>query len=143
MIDLATCHDNLRRRDTQANYKEFDADICASAVRPPGRWRYNVLGAHPSCCATSIADMLPEASIAFAALILDASSAAGRPPRRPRAAAATRPARVRSTMISRSMELSAPRMLNMNRPLGVVVSMLSVIDLSATPRRFRSSAMSI
>ena len=28
------------------------------------------------------------------------------------------PARVRSTMISRSMELSAPRMLNMNRPLG-------------------------
>ena len=74
---------------------------------------------------------------------LDSSSAAGRPPRRPRPAAATRPARVRSTMISRSMELSAPRMLNMNRPLGVVVSMLSVIDLSATPRRFRSSAMSI
>ena len=34
-------------------------------------------------------------------------------------------------------------MLNMNRPLGVVVSMLSAIDWSATPRRFRSSAMSI
>jgi hypothetical protein len=28
-----------------------------------------VLGAHPSCCATSIADMAPDASIAFAALI--------------------------------------------------------------------------
>ena len=62
--------------------------------------------------------MVPDASIAFAALILDLSSAAGRPPRRPRAAAATRPARGRSTMISRSMELSAPRMLKINRPVG-------------------------
>jgi hypothetical protein len=81
--------------------------------------------------------MVPDASIAFAALILDSSSAAGRPPRRPRAAAAISPARVRSTMISRYMELSAPRMLNMNRPLGVVVSIASVIDLSAMPRRFK------
>src|SRR5579863_3363838 len=69
-----------------------------TALRPPGTCRYNVLGAHPSCRATSTADILPEASMAFAALILDSSSAAGRPPRRPRAAADISPARVRSTM---------------------------------------------
>src|ERR1700722_2124625 len=54
--------------------------LAARTARPPGRWRYKVLGAHPSCCATSIAGMLPDASIAFAALILGSSSAAGRPP---------------------------------------------------------------
>jgi len=42
--------------------------------------RYNVLEAHPTRCATSIADMLPDASIAGAALILPSSRAEGRPP---------------------------------------------------------------
>jgi hypothetical protein len=53
-----------------------------TAVRPLGRCRYKVLGAHPTCFATSTADMSPDAIIAFAALILDSSRAAGRPPRR-------------------------------------------------------------
>jgi Meiotically up-regulated gene 113 len=34
-------------------------------------------------------------------------------------------------------------MLNMKRPLGVVVSIASVSDRSAVPRRFRSSALSM
>ena len=63
------------------------------AVRPPGTWRYNVEALHPTCRAISAAVMVPDASIAFAAMILMASNAGGRPPRRPRARLAARAVR--------------------------------------------------
>jgi len=46
------------------------------AVRPPGTWRYSVEALHPTCRATSAAVMVPDASIAFAALILMAGQEA-------------------------------------------------------------------
>jgi hypothetical protein len=102
--------------------------LSAIAVRPPGRWRYKALGPHPGCCATSIADTLPDPSIAFATLIGDSSSAAGRPPRRPRAATATSP-HVRAMQTwghrhasdLRDLE-KRPNMPNSARPLGVEAS---------------------
>ena len=45
------------------------------AVRPPGTWRYSVEALHPICRAISEAVMVPDASIAFAALTLMASRA--------------------------------------------------------------------
>ena len=56
--------------------------------------------------------MVPDASIAFAALILDLSSAAGRPPRRPRARLAASAVRVRSR---RSSTSNCPRAAKMWR----------------------------
>ena len=50
----------------------------------------------------------------------------GRPPFRPRAAAARRPALVRSRIRSHSNWSSAPKIWKTNRPVGVVVSMFSV-----------------
>jgi Rhodopirellula transposase DDE domain len=54
--------------------------LYTSAERPPGRWRYNVEELHPTCRATSDAVIVPDASIAFAALTFTAFSAGGRPP---------------------------------------------------------------
>jgi hypothetical protein len=102
--------------------------LSARAVRPPGRWRYKALGAHPSCCATSIADTLPDPSMAFATLILDSSSAAGRPPRRPRAATATNPhvCAMQTWGHRHASDLldleKRPNMPNSARPLGVEAS---------------------
>ena len=57
-----------------------------------------------------------------------------RPPFRPRAAAAARPARVRSWMRSRSNCPSAPKRWNTSLPPGVVVSIASVRERNPTPR---------
>src|SRR5271165_5813306 len=54
------CLQGYRCREGGSNYAAA-CSICARADRPPGRCRYNVLGAHPSCCATSVADMWPDA----------------------------------------------------------------------------------
>ena len=56
-----------------------------------------------------------------------------RPPFRPRAAAAARPARVRSRIRSRSNCPSAPNRWNTSRPPGVVLSIASVIERKPTP----------
>lgn len=57
-----------------------------------------------------------------------------RPPRRPRAAASSRPARVRSRMRSRSNCPRAPKMRKMSRPPGAMVSIASVRERKPTPR---------
>jgi hypothetical protein len=59
----------------------------------------------------------PQTQALPAALIWALSKGGGRSPRRPRAAAAITPSRVRSKMISHSIEPSATKMLNMERPL--------------------------
>ena len=57
-----------------------------------------------------------------------------RPPFRPRAAAAVKPARVRSRIRSRSNCPSAPKRWKTSRPPGVVVSIASVIERNPTPK---------
>ena len=56
-----------------------------------------------------------------------------RPPTLPRAAAAAKPARVRSRIRSRSNWPSAPKTWITNRPPGVVVSIASVSERNPTP----------
>ena len=61
----------------------------------------------------------------------------GRPPRRPLALAAARPARVRSAISPRSNSASAPKMLKTRRPFAVVVSISAPAPASThrpTPR---------
>ena len=81
---------------------EGETPLSATAARPPGTWRYKVEGLHPTCFATSAAVILPDDSIALAAVILIASNAGGRPPTRPRARLAANKARVRSRSSSTS-----------------------------------------
>ena len=83
------------------------------------RWQYSVARCTPSTRAISTIDC-PLARIACAAETFSGVSAIGRPPVRPRARAAVRPARVRSRMISRSNSARAPDRRNCNRPAGVV-----------------------
>ena len=98
------------------------------AVRPPGTWRYSVEALHPICRATSEAVMVPDASIAFAAVTLMASNAGGRPPIRPRARLAARAVRVRSRRSSTSNCPRAAKMWRISRPVALVVSMFSCSD---------------
>ena len=88
LIPCAHCLKTDFRQTTAA-----DIPLSATAVRPPGTWRYSVEALHPTCRATSEAVMVPDASIAFAALTLMASNAGGRPPIRPRARLAARAVR--------------------------------------------------
>ena len=70
----------------------------------------------------------------LAVRILSGVMTVGRPPRRPRARAAARPAAVRSWMRSRSNSAMAPMMWNSSLPPGVVVSSCSDRLRSPTPR---------
>ena len=67
-----------------------------------------------------------------------ASSLRGRPPLRPRALAATRPALVRSWMSARSNSDSAAKIWKISLPLALVVSMASLRERNPTPASFRS-----
>ena len=87
------------------------------AVRPPGKWRYNVEALHPTCRATSAAVMVPDASIAFAAVTFRALSAGGRPPIRPRARLAASAVLVRSRRSSTSNCPRAAKMWRISRPV--------------------------
>src|SRR5664279_722698 len=66
-------------------------------------------------------------------------SRGGRPPRRPRARAAARPALVRSLISSRSNWANAANRWNTSRPPGEVVSIDSVSDRNPIPRVSRSA----
>src|SRR5271163_1162384 len=66
-----------------------------------------------------------------------------RPPWRPRTAAASRPARVRSRMRSRPNCPSAPKIWKTSLPPGVVVSIASVSERKLTPRASRAFTVSI
>ena len=63
--------------------------------------------------------MVPDASIAFAAVTLMASNAGGRPPIRPRARLAARAVRVRSRRSSTSNCPRAAKMWRISRPVAV------------------------
>jgi hypothetical protein len=102
--------------------------LSAMAVRPPGTWRYSVEELHPTCRATSEAVMVPDASIAFAALTWMASNAGGRPPIRPRARLAASAVRVRSRRSSISNCPRAAKIWRISRPVALVVSMFSCSD---------------
>jgi hypothetical protein len=133
IIDLSNSEntDNMpnkaRPLGTVSTRHEVHAEtpFSAMAVRPPGIWRYNVEALHPICRATSAVVMVPDASIAFAALTLMASNAGGRPPTRPRARLAARAVRVRSRKSSTSNCPRAAKMCRINRPVALVVSMFS------------------
>ena len=78
--------------------------------------------------------MVPDASIAFAAVTLMASKAGGRPPTRPRARLAAIPILVRSRKSSTSNCPRAAKMWRISRPVALVVSMFSCNDRSPMPR---------
>jgi hypothetical protein len=67
VVTLIGCRHGLNA-DSQPDQSAADILLSATAVRPPGTWRYNVEELHPICRATSEAVMVPDASIAFAAL---------------------------------------------------------------------------
>jgi hypothetical protein len=87
-ILLCDCQTHRRSPLHPANYAagrdQVIADILvsaeATAVRPPGTYLCRVEALHPTCRATSAAVMVPDDSIAFAAVIFMASNAGGRPP---------------------------------------------------------------
>ena len=120
--------------DRCGNQAAADVALSATAVRPPGTWRYSVEALHPICRATSEAVMVPDASIAFAALTLVASNAGGRPPTRPRARLAASAVRVRSRRSSTSNCPRAAKMWRISRPVALVVSMFSCSDRRPMPR---------
>ena len=64
---------------------------------------------------------------------LAASSFLRRPPMRPSARAAARPAEVRSRIMARSNSAKEPTICIIMRPAGVVVSMFSVIERKPAP----------
>jgi len=64
---------------------------------------------------------------------LVASSFLRRPPTRPSARAAARPADVRSRIMARSNSANEPTICIIMRPAGVVVSMASVIERKPAP----------
>ena len=72
--------------------------------RPPGRYLYKVEGAQPTWRATSSTVRPPAAISVVATRTLVLPSAGGRPPTRPRAAAARRPARV----LAQDLDLDLP-----------------------------------
>ena len=78
--------------------------------------------------------MVPDASIAFAALTLMAFNAGGRPPIRPRARLAASAVRVRSRRSSTSNCPRAAKMWRISRPVALVVSMFSCSDRRPMPR---------
>ncbi len=82
--------------------------------------------------------LAPASRAAVICSIVSASMLGGRPPRRPRRRAATKPAITRSRVSARSYWASAPKSENSNSPWGVLVSICSVSDRKATPRFFRS-----
>ena len=86
--------------------------------------------------------MVPDASIALAALTLTAFNAGGRPPMRPRARLAANPVRVRSRRSSTSNCPRAAKMWRISRPVALVVSMFSCGDRRPTPRAVKVSSWS-
>ena len=118
-----------------------ETPFSATAVRPPGTWRYNVEALHPTCRATSAAVMVPDASIAFAAVTLMASNAGGRPPTRPRARLAASAVRVRSRKSSTSNCPRAAKIWRISRPVALVVSMFSCSDRKPMPRACKVSTV--
>jgi hypothetical protein len=109
-----------------ANQSAADIALSATAVHPPGTWRYNVEALHPICRAISAAVMVPDAIFAFAAVTLMASNAG--PPIRPRARLAARAVRVRSRRSSTSNCPRAAKMWRISRLVALVASMLSCND---------------
>jgi hypothetical protein len=106
------------------------------------RCRYSVARPTRSTDATSVSGV-PALIIRFAARSFAAVMTVGRPPVRPRARAAARPAIVRSLTNSRSNWASEPKMWKINRPPGVVVSMDSVNDRNPTPLPSSSCTVSM
>ena len=125
----------LSQRDQAA----VEAVTSVIAVRPPGTWRYNVEALHPTCRATSVAVMVPDANVAFAAVTLMASNAGGRPPIRPRARLAAKAMRVHSRRSSTSNCPRAAKMWRISRPVALVVSMFSCSDRRPMPRACKVS----
>jgi len=111
--------DLCARAVVQCHQAAAGIPLSATAVRPPGTWRYSVEGLHPTCRATSAAVMVPDASIAFAALTWMAFNAGGRPPTRPRARLAASAVRVRSRRSSTSNCPRAAKMWRINRPVAL------------------------
>jgi hypothetical protein len=86
--------------------------------------------------ATSAATALRSAMAAMAIMRVERSILRGRPPIRPRARAAARPAMVRSAISSLSNSAKAAKIPNAKRPLAVVVSICAPAPASTfSPRR--------
>jgi hypothetical protein len=99
--------------------------------------RYGVDRFTPNCAAISRTGTSLERSrvrIVFSSLGL---SFFGRPPLRPRARAAFKPACVRSRIRLRSNSASAPKTWNTSCPVGDRVSICSVSEANPTPRAFQ------
>ena len=78
--------------------------------------------------------MVPDASIAFAAVTLTASNAEGRPPMRPRAQPAATAVRGARAEAPPQTAEECRRCGGSNRPVALVVSMASCIGLRPMPR---------
>jgi hypothetical protein len=111
-----------------------DRDAKQEYGTPPAIFRRFGTRCTLDVCATSEAVMVPDASIAFAAVTLMASNAGGRPPIRPRARLAASAVRVRSRRSSTSNCPSAAKMCRISRPVALVVSMFSCSDRRPMPR---------
>ena len=89
----------------------------AFTVPSPLTYMYRVVVVMPRRCARSCALVSRSAMARIAMRSMATSILRGRPPRRPLARAAARPARVRSTISSRSNSASAAKMPKIRRPL--------------------------
>lgn len=134
---------NARQRQSMMSRHQTAAGMLlwATPVCPPGTWRYKVEELHPTCRATSTADIVPAASIALAALTLMAFSAGGRPPTRPRARLAASAVRVRSRKSSTSNCPRAAKIWRISRPVALVVLMFSCSDRRPMPREVKLSTV--
>ncbi len=97
----------------------------------------------PSRAATSLTVSVPSCNSTRATSRSAELSRFGRPPSRPLARAAIRPANVLSRIIDRSNSASAPKMWNTSFPPEVVVSIASVKERNPILRLSRSSNVAI
>lgn len=128
LAQIAGSRRNGHILEQATNSRPYDAGVRAAplTIRPMvARWTRNRR-------ATSAAER-PAASIASTSDCCGAVSLGWRPPRRPWARAARRPAWVRSRTSSRSNSANDPSICIIMRPEGVVLSMFSVSERNPAP----------
>jgi hypothetical protein len=119
----------------------YGTDVPSARRLTGARELHNVRRPIPTARHTSAA-VLSEWRYSIRACASVSGSVRGRPPGRPRALAAARPAAVRATWSARSIGAMAPMMAQKQRPVAVEVSICSRHETSATPCASKSRTTS-